>query len=83
MHAQINEGMTYREGDGPDITIPPGPAQVEVTGQDVTVSWERDETRGATAIPLAIFRERVKAGLVVLPEPLPEPPSTESEVTAT
>lgn len=73
MQAQIRQGMTYREGDGPEMPIPPGPAEVEVTGQDVTVSWERGDTRGATAIPLAIFRERVKDGLVLLPEPLPAP----------
>lgn len=79
MQARINHGMTYREGDGPEMPIPPGPAEVEVSGEDVTVAWERGDTRGATAIPLRVFRERVKEGLVELPQPLPEAPAGEAQ----
>ena len=54
--AHINGKVEYREGDGANITIRPGPCQVEETALDVTISWTDGDTRGSAAIPVARAR---------------------------
>ena len=63
---QVNEGMTYREGDGVEMPIPAGPCEIEITGLDVTLTWVDGETHGATAIPLADYHNNVMDGLLVV-----------------
>jgi len=65
-HARITGKVEYREGDGPAIQIRPGPCDVEQTAQDVTLSWEDGETRGAAAIPQSEFKRFVAERAIVL-----------------
>jgi hypothetical protein len=59
--ARITGKVEYREGDGANITIRPGPCEVEETPLDVTISWTDGETRGSAAIPLADYRRYVSS----------------------
>ncbi len=58
-HARIQGEVVYREGDGPNITIPQGACEVDVTPLDVTISWVDGDTHGSTAIPVADFKRYV------------------------
>ncbi|WOB08559.1 hypothetical protein [Piscinibacter gummiphilus] len=53
--ARITGPVVYREGDGPNITIPEGPIEFQESEFDVTLSWSEGNTRGVTAIPLSEF----------------------------
>lgn len=57
--AHITGKVEYREGDGPNITIRPGPCEVEETELDATISWTDGESRGSAAMPLADYRRYV------------------------
>lgn len=57
--ACISGKVEYREGDGPNITIRPGPCEVEETGQDAIISWTDGDTHGSAAMPIADFRHYV------------------------
>ena len=54
--AQIIGKVEYREGDGTNITIRPGPCEIQETAQDVTISWTDGESHGSAAIPMADFK---------------------------
>ena len=56
--------VTYREGDGPQMTIRPGPIEVTLGDNDVTLSWSDGDSNGATAIPLDEYRRFVKEGAI-------------------
>ncbi len=64
--AQVHEGMAYREGDGPEMKIPPGPCELIITPADVTITWERDGVRGAAAIPLGDYHLRIQEGALTV-----------------
>jgi len=64
--ARIVGNVTYREGDGPSITIRAGPCEIVESEQDVTISWVDGETRGSTAIPLSDFKRYVAKKDIVL-----------------
>ncbi len=64
--ARVRGRLTYREGDGIEMEIPPGPCEVEVTELDATLSWVDGETHGAAAIPLADYRRYLAEGHLVL-----------------
>ena len=57
--ARIVGKVQYREGDGTNITIPPGPCEVDVTEQDATISRADGDWRGKAAIPIADYRRYV------------------------
>ncbi len=57
--ARIAGKVEYREGDGANITIRPGPCEVEVTALDATISWTDGDSRGVAAMPIANFRDYV------------------------
>jgi hypothetical protein len=57
--ARITGKVEYREGDGANITIRPGPCEVEVTDLDATVSWTDGDSHGSAAIPIANFRSYI------------------------
>lgn len=59
--ARIIGKVEYREGDGANMTIRPGPCEVEVTPQDVTISWTDGDTHGSAAIPLTDYRGYVSS----------------------
>ncbi len=54
--ARIVGKVEYREGDGANIVIRPGPCAIAATALDVTISWADGDTRGSAAIPLADYR---------------------------
>ncbi len=54
--ARITGKVQYRQGDGVNSTIRPGPCEIEETAQDVTISWTDGETHGSAAMPLADFK---------------------------
>ena len=64
--AQVRGKVEYREGDGTNIVIRPGPVEVETTPTDATLSWTDGETHGSAAIPIADFRNYVTKGLITL-----------------
>lgn len=64
--AHIVGKVEYREGDGPNIVIRPGPVTVETGLNDATLSWVDEETRGSTAIPLTDFKRYVSEGKIKL-----------------
>ena len=58
-NAHIIGKVEYREGDGANITIRPGPCEVEETALDATISWTDGESRGSASMPIADFRRYV------------------------
>jgi hypothetical protein len=60
--------VRYREGDGAEIVIRPGPVEIIVTNLDVTISWTDGDTHGSTALPLAEYTRYVTSGAIVLTE---------------
>jgi len=58
--------VTYREGDGPELTIPTGPCAITVTHLDVTITWTDGDTRGSTALPLAEYTRFLTSGAIRL-----------------
>ena len=64
--AQVTGKVEYREGDGVNITIRPGPVEVETTPTDATLSWIDGENRGSAAIPISDFQAYVAKGIIVL-----------------
>lgn len=62
--ARITGTVQYREGDGANITIRPGPCEVHETAQDATISWTDAASRGSAAIPIADFRSYVASGAI-------------------
>jgi hypothetical protein len=58
--------VTYREGDGQEIVIRPGPCEVTVTALDATISWTDGDSRGSTALPLAEYTRYLTNGCIVL-----------------
>jgi hypothetical protein len=67
--AHIRGEVVYREGDGPNMTIPPGPIEFQESEfGDVTLSWTEGDTRGVTAIPLSDFQRYVDSRAITLEE---------------
>ena len=65
-HAQIIGKVEYREGDGINITIRPGPCEVDETAQDTTISWADGESRTSVAMPGANYRRYVADQAIVV-----------------
>lgn len=57
--ARITGKVEYREGDGANITIRPGPCEVDETELDATISWTDGDSRGSAAMPIAEFRRYI------------------------
>jgi hypothetical protein len=62
--AHITGNVEYREGDGANLTIPPGPCEVVETALDATISWTDGDTHGSTAMPISDFRRYVASKLI-------------------
>jgi len=54
--ARIIGKVEYREGDGANITIRPGPCEVEESALDATISWTDGDAHGSAAMPIADYR---------------------------
>lgn len=65
-NAQITGKVEYREGDGANLVICPGPVEVNTTPADATLSWTDGETRGSAAMPIGDFHTYVAKGLIEL-----------------
>ncbi len=57
--ADITGKVEYREGDGANITIRPGPCEVDETALDATISWTDGDTHGSASMPIGDFRSYV------------------------
>jgi len=66
VNATVNGKVTYREGDGVLMKIPPGPCEIEIEALDVTLSWFDDDMPASTAIPRDDFDRYVADGALVL-----------------
>ena len=68
MKAHIRGQVQYREGDGANISIRPGPCEIEETELDATISWTDGQTHGSAAIPISDFRRFLAAGAIEFAE---------------
>lgn len=64
--ASITGTVEYREGDGTNIEIRPGPCEVHESALDVTISWTDGDSRGSAAIPIADYRRHLLSGAIAL-----------------
>ena len=64
--AHITGKVEYREGDGANIVIRPGPVQVEVTVMDATLSWTDADSHGSAAMPIADYRRYVASKAITV-----------------
>jgi hypothetical protein len=64
--AQVTGKVEYREGDGTNIAIRPGPVEVQTTPTDATLSWVDGDTHGSAAMPIGDFQSYVAKGLIAL-----------------
>ena len=64
--AHIHGKVEYREGDGPNIAIRPGPVTVVTSVTDATLSWTDGETHGSAAMPLSDYSRCVADGRITL-----------------
>lgn len=62
--AQVTGKVEFRQGDGVNTTIRPGPVEVQTTPTDATLSWADGETRGSAAMPIGDFQSYVSKGLI-------------------
>ena len=53
--ARIVGTVEYRLGEGPNCVIPKGPVEIDLSAQDVTLSWETAETRQSRSMPKSDF----------------------------
>jgi hypothetical protein len=63
---RIVKRVAYREGDGQEMVIRPGPCEITLTHLDATLSWTDGDTRGSTALPLAEYNRYLTSGAIVL-----------------
>jgi len=64
-YGRIVGKVEYREGDGQTIAVRPGPVELVVTANDVTLSWTEGETHGSAAMPLTDFQRYRSEGAIV------------------
>jgi hypothetical protein len=57
--ARITGKVEYRQGDGTNLVIRPGPCEVEETLLDATLSWTEGDAHGLAAMPIADFKRYV------------------------
>ncbi len=57
--ANIIGKVEYRQGDGVNLTIRPGPCEVELSTLDATLSWTDGESLGSASIPIATYQRYV------------------------
>jgi len=64
--AHIVGKVEFREGEGPNMVIRPGPVSVETGLIDATLSWEEEETHNSAAMPLVDFTRYIDEGKITL-----------------
>jgi hypothetical protein len=65
-NARITGLVQYREGDGANITIRPGPCEVDETELDATISWTDGDSHGSAAIPISDYRRYLASRAIQL-----------------
>jgi hypothetical protein len=64
-HALIRGEVCFRAGDGMMVPIPPGPVEIEVADDSVTLAWtESNGSRGSTAITRDEYARYTKEGKI-------------------
>lgn len=72
-NARITGKVEYREGDGANITIRPGPCTIDVGAHDATISWTDGDSRGSAAIPLDDYRRHLESMAIRIVGPTAAP----------
>jgi hypothetical protein len=67
--ARITGKVEYREGDGANITIRPGPCEVVETALDATISWTDGDTHGSAALPIFDYRRYLASHAIQIDGP--------------
>lgn len=62
--ARITGKVEYREGDGANIIIRPGPCEVDATALDATISWTDGDSHGSAAMPIADYRRYLASAAI-------------------
>jgi hypothetical protein len=63
--AIIRGEVSFRAGDGVMIPVPPGPVEIEVADDSVTLGWvSSNGSRGSTAIPRDEYERYVSEGKI-------------------
>jgi hypothetical protein len=63
--ALIRGEVNFRAGDGVMMPIPPGPVEIDIADDSVTLGWhESDGSAGSTAITRDEFERYVKDGKI-------------------
>lgn len=64
-HATIRGEVCFRAGDGINIPIPPGPVDIEIAADSVTLGWtDAENNAGSTAIPRDEYDRHVREGRI-------------------
>lgn len=64
--ATIHGQVHYREGDGPQLTIPPGRVELYPAADSVIVRWTtRGDSAGQAALTHAQYQQYVQDGQIV------------------
>ena len=66
LRGQVKGPLSYREGDGVEMTVPLGPCEIELTELDATLTWVDGATHGSTAIPLPDYERYLANGALVV-----------------
>ena len=66
--AIIRGEVSFRVGDGMMMPIPPGPVEIEVAHDSVTLSWSVNHTANSTAITRDEYERYVAQGNIRLDE---------------
>lgn len=64
--ARVVGEVTYREGDGIEMTIPLGVCEIDRTPLDATLTWTDGASHGAAAIPLSELARFIETGALVV-----------------
>ena len=62
--AIIRGEVCYRVGDGMTMPIPPGPVEIEVADDSVTLGWTASHTASSTAITRDEYDRYVAEGTI-------------------
>lgn len=63
-HAIIRGEVCFRAGDGMTIPIPPGPVDIEVADDSVTLAWTAEGAPNSTAITRDEYDRYVREGKI-------------------
>ncbi len=64
--ANVVGEVTYREGDGIEMTIPLGACEIDRTALDATLTWSDGTSHGAAAMPLSELDRFIQTGALVI-----------------